>query len=238
MAGNGENGLVYSKNKEIYLYREDEDDVLIVERDGRIDTLAYHDGRLYDGGIAGNITDTLSGEVIASRSNILRPLQVKTLCSHEGVLYDAGESKKVADTFGIPEVASRDKWIWAMCSHNGKLYDAGSSQKVFDTFSGEDIATRGDWIWGLCSHEGKLYDSVKDGQVFDTFSGDPVASRGDWIWNLFSHNGILYDIGVRGAFGTLTGKRAPFFGVEMESTCSVPKSLVDTIIRGEWGVFG
>ena len=88
-----EEGLVYivqnvsqsgGPKSKIFLYH-DKGKTLFATREGTINSICFHNGRLYDTGVtqSGEIRETLSDDVVANRD-----LEARTLFSHKGLLYD------------------------------------------------------------------------------------------------------------------------------------------------------
>jgi hypothetical protein len=146
--------------------------------------LCSNNGRLYDAGSWGTVTETMMGKTVSQ----MREPHIYTLCSHKGVLYHAGEEGLVKETMTGEEIAERRYNIYSLCSHNDVLYDGGDGGIIRETFSGKEVAIRDCVIDDLCSHNGVLYDVGYGGVISEAFSGKKVVQvSGGKISSLCSH---------------------------------------------------
>ncbi len=150
--------LVYSSGKEVFLYVDGVDDVLIAERSDYVWALCSHGGVLFDAGDYGGVFDTLNNVEVASRSS-----WVSALCSHDGVLYDGGLYNAVFDTLNNVKVAERSDYVWALCSHGGVLFDAGD-YGIYETSSGKPLV-EGKSVRALVSVSGSLADKLLEARL-------------------------------------------------------------------------
>ncbi|MBR9691957.1 hypothetical protein GOV06_04165 [Candidatus Woesearchaeota archaeon] len=230
----GENGLVYSIDDTIYLFREKQDDVEITTRYNTVNALSVHQGKLYDVINMGGLNQTLSGNIIVERA-----WDTTALCSHNGVLY-YGEIDGVYNAQTGEEVVARRGYVNVLCSHDGELYDAGEEGKIYKTLSDEVVAERPTNIQALCSHDGHLFDAGNYGKIIRTHPQglNELRVADGRICSLCSHNGELlyagdnkegiHRIQIKGSW--LHKGKIPIKG-HVNAMCSVPPEIVQKILE-------
>lgn len=220
-------GLVYSTDNGIYLFRGDqkeprEGDVLIAPV-GFVKNLCYHKG---NGAPDGALFD--SGGLDFSRIRLNRIRKAGGYTEELGVF----------NTLTNELVSRSPNSVQVLCSSGGELFDAGVgghyavdgyTYHFRNTFTGEDFFKKyglHEKVSEMCSHEGELYYGTLDGEIRKR--KEIIAKRKGYISGLVSVGGVLYDGSSRykeriGEIrNTLTGEVIR----QRETTCPFTPTLI------------
>ncbi len=239
----GQESLVYAvsfndKRSEVYLYEPGEEDILIAEREGKINSLCCHNGWLFDSGFYPNIYDTINEELIAKRN-----FWTLAICSHDYKMYDASfdpyesvGSSVIRETKTNEKISERSDIVYSFCSYFNSLYDGGLAG-IYETFSNMKIRDRRTRttedgievipIKTIVFHNKKLYDGGDYG-VIETIGKRVITTRE--CSSLCTYRTILLDAGSdKSIYATNSNHAILQAQKEIVAMCIIKPELADLI---------
>lgn len=210
------------------------DPVLIANRHAPVNSIVYHEGKIYDAGDYANIYSTLE-----NKAEIERVRKTACFCSYDRKLFDGGDGG-IFETLTDRVVAVREGSVLAICNHDGVLYDAGDDGTIKRTEANDNIAIRPSYVWCLFPFDGALYDSGSYG-VYDTFSNAEIIENKklEEIRQMISFNGELVYLQSNGLYSVSDNKcilmwdSTPSQGVYLNCVLPLKEETVKLIKRNK-----